>query len=238
MNQRLSKDIDFPAGYVIPVNKPLNWTSFDVVRKIHNLLRNNCGYKKIKVGHAGTLDPLATGVLLVCVGKATKMAETLQAQTKEYVTTMELGATTPCFDMEHPIDSRYPTEHITAEAIASVAEGFKGEQLQEPPVFSAKLIDGKRAYDYARQGQEVKMRMALINIYDLEVVGVEMPHLTVRVECSKGTYIRALARDFGVRLESGAYLTKLERTRSGDYKVEDCYTMEEIEKILGSVKQI
>ncbi len=237
MNQPLSIDIDFPAGYVIPVNKPLHWTSFDVVRKINNLLRA-AGYKKIKVGHAGTLDPLATGVLLVCVGKATKMAETLQAEAKEYITTMELGATTPCFDMEHPIDNRYPTEHITAEAVEAVAQGFKGEQLQEPPVFSAKMIDGKRAYDYARQGQEVKMRMALINIYDMEVLDLQMPKLTLRVECSKGTYIRAIARDFGTKLDSGAYLTKLERTKSGNYRVEDCYTMEEIEKILGSVKQI
>ncbi|MFI3265661.1 MAG: tRNA pseudouridine(55) synthase TruB [Rikenellaceae bacterium] len=237
MNQKLSTDIDFQQGYVLPIDKPLNWTSYDIVRKVKNLLRA-AGHKKIKVGHAGTLDPLATGVLLVCIGKATKRAEELQAQTKEYLTTMELGATTPCFDMEHPIDNRYPTEHITADAVQAVAHGFKGEQLQEPPIFSAKMIDGKRAYDYARDGQEVKMRMALINIYDLEVVGLDMPHLTIRVECSKGTYIRALARDFGKRLDSGAYLTKLERTRSGDYKVEDCYKIEEVEKIFAQVKQI
>ncbi len=234
MREPLSPSTDFESGYVLPVDKPLGWTSADVIRKIKWLLRN-MGYKKIKIGHAGTLDPLATGVLIVCIGKATKRAEELQAERKEYEATLELGATTPCFDMEHPVDARYPFEHITEEALREAVREMCGEQMQEPPVFSAKLIDGKRAYEYARKGKEVKMRLAPITIYDMEVTGFSLPKASIRVECSKGTYIRSIARDLGVKLDSGAHLTALRRTRSGSFVADECYKIEEIEKTLKTV---
>lgn len=192
------------------------------------------GYRKIKIGHAGTLDPLATGLLLICIGKATKQAETLQAEEKEYLTTVKLGATTPSFDLEHPIDETFPYEHITCEAVEAALQSMQGEQLQIPPVYSAKMIEGKRAYEYARQGEEVEMRRALINIYEMKLEAFELPHVTIRIRCSKGTYIRSIARDLGLRLESGGYLTALRRTRSGGFRVEDAYSLEEAgEQLLG-----
>ena len=232
MRENLSADTDFEAGYVLPVDKPLGWTSADVVRKVKWLLKRYQGYKKIKIGHAGTLDPLATGVLVVCIGRATKRAEELQAEAKEYEATLELGATTPCFDMEHPVDARYPYEHITEDMVCEAVRGMCGEQLQEPPVYSAKMIDGRRAYDYARSGEEVKMRQALVNIYGIEVTDFSLPNVSLKIECSKGTYIRSVARDLGFKLGSGAHLTALRRTRSGSFSVAECYTVEEIEKIL------
>lgn len=224
--------INYNEGHIIVVDKPYEWTSTDVVRKIKYNLRHK-GYKNIKVGHAGTLDPLATGVLIVCVGKATKMVEQLQAEEKEYVTEMELGATTPSFDMEHPIDATYPTEHITRERVEAALAELCGERMQTPPVYSAKKIDGRRAYEYAREGAltetEPKMRQALINIYEMELLEYDMPRIKVRVRCSKGTYIRSIAMELGEKLESGAYLRSLCRTRSGGFTLA---LAENLEKIL------
>lgn len=228
----IDKSSDFEGGVVININKPYGWTSTDIVRKVKGMLRAT-GHPKIKIGHAGTLDPLATGVLLICIGRATKRVDELQAQTKEYVTTIELGATTPSFDLEHPIDHRYPYEHITEQMIVDVLRGFEGAQEQVPPLYSAKRIDGKRAYEIARAGGEVTMRMANVTIYAIEMIEYLAPFLTVRIECSKGTYVRSLARDIGLELGSGGHLTRLERTRSGEYRVEDATTLEKLEKTLG-----
>ena len=190
-NQSL-RGIDFREGYIAVIDKPLEWTSTDVVRKIKYALVNRLGYKKIKIGHAGTLDPLATGVLLICIGKATKMVNALQGEEKEYVAELELGATTPSHDMEHPIDKRFPTEHITRELIDEALLSLTGERLQAPPIYSAKKVEGVRAYEFARAGEEVELKKALINIYEIEVLDFTMPYLKLRVRCSKGTYIRSL----------------------------------------------
>ena len=223
--------IDFEDGYIAVVDKPLRWTSADVVRKIKFTLRK-LGYRRIKVGHAGTLDPLATGILLVCIGRATKLADALQAEEKEYVAEMKLGATTPSFDMEHPEDAAYPWEHITREEVEQALAALTGERLQMPPLYSAKKIDGQRAYEYAREGEEVKLRAAPINIYAMELLEYDLPRIRIRVVCSKGTYIRSLAREIGEALGSGAYLTSLRRTRSGRFTVEEGYSMDEIINIL------
>lgn len=228
----MENTINYNEGHIIVVDKPYEWTSTDVVRKIKYNLRHK-GYKNIKVGHAGTLDPLATGVLIVCVGKATKMVEQLQAEEKEYVTEMELGATTPSYDMEHPIDATYPTDHITRERVEAALAELCGERLQTPPVYSAKKIDGRRAYEYAREGAvaetETKMRQALINIYEMELLEYDMPRIKIRVRCSKGTYIRSIAMELGEKLESGAYLRSLCRTRSGGFTLA---LAENLDKIL------
>ncbi|MEG1935303.1 MAG: tRNA pseudouridine(55) synthase TruB [Rikenellaceae bacterium] len=227
MKVELNSNTDFEQGVVIPIDKPYRWTSADVVRKVKNAL-NALGYKKIKVGHAGTLDPLATGILVVCIGKATKLAESIQALQKEYVAEVFLGATTPCFDLEKAVDFTYPTEHITTNMIEEALKSFVGEQIQIPPTFSAKLIDGKRAYEYARKGEDVEMRKALVTIYEVELLKVEMPKITVRIACSKGTYIRAFARDLGLALGSGGHLTALRRTKNGDFTIDDCLTTNEV----------
>ena len=224
-NQSL-RGIDFREGYIAVIDKPLEWTSTDVVRKIKYVLINRLGYKKIKIGHAGTLDPLATGVLLICIGKATKMVNALQSEEKEYVAELELGATTPSHDMEHPIDKRYPTEHITREMIDEALLSLTGERLQAPPIYSAKKVEGVRAYEFARAGEEVELKKALINIYEIEVLDFTMPYLKLRVRCSKGTYIRSLAYEVGEALNSGAYLRSLRRTRSGGFTVENGYKLE------------
>ena len=224
-NTQALTGIDFREGYIAVIDKPLEWTSTDVVRKIKYALSNKLGYKKIKVGHAGTLDPLATGVLLVCVGKATKMVDALQAEEKEYVAELELGASTPSFDMEHPIDQRYPTEHITREMIEQALSDLTGERLQAPPIYSAKKVEGVRAYEFARAGEQVELRKALINIYEMEILSLEMPILKIRVRCSKGTYIRSLAGEIGQAVGSGAYLRSLRRTRSGGFTVENGYDL-------------
>ena len=226
-----SLDRDLTQGYVLTVDKPYGWTSSDVVRKIRYLLRS-AGYRKIKVGHAGTLDPLATGVLIVCIGRATKQADALQAQQKEYVAGIRLGATTASFDLEHPVDARYPTDHITEQKVHEALSAMTGEQDQLPPVFSAKQIAGRRAYDYAREGEAVEIKPVRINIVSATAVEMRLPDLTVDIVCSKGTYIRSFARDLGVALNSGGYLTSLRRTRSGSYTIEGAYTMEEIEAVL------
>lgn len=217
--------IDFTEGYVAVIDKPLHWTSADVVRKIKFAL-NKKGYKKIKVGHAGTLDPLATGILVICIGRATKMADTFQAEEKEYTASLELGATTPSFDMEHPIDRRYPFEHITREAACDALRRLTGERLQMPPIYSAKKIDGVRAYEMARAGEEAPVRKSLINIYEMELTRFELPHMDIRVRCSRGTYIRSLAAEIGEELGSGAYLTALRRTRSGGFRVEEAMDLD------------
>lgn len=227
----LTPDYPFEEGVVLPIDKPLGWTSTDVVRKVRTLMRK-LGHRKIKVGHAGTLDPLATGVLLVCVGRATKRVDELQAEEKEYLADIELGATTPSFDLEHPVDAHYPWEHITAPQIETALRSLEGEQEQEPPRYSAKKLEGRRAYEYAREGEEVEMRKARITIYSAHVESCslpESPHVTVRIACSKGTYIRSFARDLGERLGSGAHLTALRRTRSGGYRVEACITLDELQ---------
>ncbi|MBR5483542.1 MAG: tRNA pseudouridine(55) synthase TruB [Alistipes sp.] len=224
-NQSL-RGVDFREGYIAVIDKPLEWTSTDVVRKIKYVLINRLGYKKIKIGHAGTLDPLATGVLLICIGKATKMVNALQSEEKEYVAELELGATTPSHDMEHPIDKRYPTEHITREMIDEALLSLTGERLQAPPIYSAKKVEGVRAYEFARAGEEVELKKALINIYEIEVLDFTMPYLKLRVRCSKGTYIRSLAYEVGEALQSGAYLRSLRRTRSGGFTAENGYKLE------------
>lgn len=224
--------MDYKEGEVLAFYKPLTWTSFAVVNKVRWLICRHLHEKKLKVGHAGTLDPLATGVMIICTGKKTKLIDSFQYQTKEYVATMQLGATTPSFDLEHPIDAEYPTEHITRQLIEETLPKFVGEIWQTPPVYSAVKIDGKRAYDYARKGEEVEIKPKLLVIDEIELIDFNNMQLTIRVVCSKGTYIRALARDIGEALNSGAHLTALERTRIGDIRIKDCLTIEQFEHLL------
>ena len=221
--------MDFVEGEILSFDKPLHWTSFDLVAKVRRTLCHALGVKKLKVGHSGTLDPLATGVVVVCTGKKTKLIDQLQYDTKEYVATLQLGATTPSFDMEHEVDHRYPTAHISRDLIDQTIPTFLGEQWQVPPVYSAVSVNGKRAYTFARKGEEVELQPKLLVIDEIEVLSFDEAsmQLTIRVVCSKGTYIRALARDIGVRLKSGAYLTALRRTRVGNRLVEDCYQIED-----------
>lgn len=230
--------MNFLTGQVITFDKPYGITSFALVNKVRWLLTRRMNGRKIKVGHAGTLDPLATGVMILCTGRATKQIDTLQAGVKEYVATLQLGATTPSFDLEHPVDATYPTEHITRELIDRTLPGFVGEIMQVPPAFSACKVEGKRAYDLARSGQEVTLRAKPLRIDEMEVVGYEpdSQQLTLRIVCSKGTYIRALARDIGRALDSGAHLTALRRTRVGNYRVEDCRTIESFEQWLSEIE--
>ena len=221
--------MDFINGEILCFDKPLTWTSFNVVNKIRGHLCRHLGMRKLKVGHAGTLDPLATGVMVICTGHATKRIEELQAHVKEYVATLQLGATTPCFDLEKPIDQTYPTEHITEPLLREVLTRFLGRIEQVPPVFSACKIDGHRAYDLARKGKEVKLKPKVLIIDEIELLDFnqEKMQATIRVVCSKGTYIRALARDIGLALNSGAHLIALRRTRVGNVRVEDCMKVED-----------
>lgn len=228
---------DYQGGIVMSVDKPYGWTSADVVRKIKFLAQKYFHRKNIKVGHAGTLDPLATGLLLICMGKATKVAEKLQSEEKEYVADIRLGATTPSFDLEKEIDATYPFEHITPEMVKEKLGMLAGRQMQVPPLFSAKYVDGVRAYEKARAGEEVQLKAAEITIYRIETVAFELPDLKVRVSCSKGTYIRALARDIGVMLGSGAHLTGLVRSASGGFRLEDALSMEQVSKIFKNNQQ-
>ena len=214
--------MNFKEGEILYFNKPLGWTSFKVVGHVRYHICRRMGVKKLKVGHAGTLDPLATGVMIVCTGKATKRIEEFQYHTKEYVADIRLGATTPSFDLEHEIDATYPTEHITRELVEETLQRFKGEIQQVPPAFSACMVNGKRAYDLARKGKEVDLKPKLLVIDEIELLQCNLPDIRVRVVCSKGTYIRALARDIGVALGSGAHLTALQRTRVGNVRLEDC----------------
>ena len=220
---------DFIEGEVLAFDKPLHWTSFDLVAKVRHAVCRQLGQKKLKVGHSGTLDPLATGVVIVCTGKKTKLIDHLQYDVKEYVATLQLGATTPSYDLEKPIDATYPTAHITRQLVDEVIPQFLGEQWQTPPMFSAIQINGKRAYEFARKGEKVELKPRLLVIDEIEVLSFDAQtmQLTIRVVCSKGTYIRALARDIGKRLNSGAHLIALRRTRVGETRIEDCMQIEQ-----------
>lgn len=224
--------MDFVAGEVIAINKPYTWTSFQVVSKIRYLLSRKYGIKRFKVGHAGTLDPLASGVLLLCTGKATKRIEELQSHTKEYIAEITLGATTPSFDLEHPIDATYPYEHITREMVEETLKQFIGNIAQRPPLFSACKVDGKRAYDLARRGSDMQLMPKQIRIDEIELLEYDLPRIRIRVVCGKGTYIRSLARDIGEALQSGGHLTDLIRTRIGEYKINECITTEAFQEWL------
>ena len=230
--------MNFQTGQILIFDKPLHWTSFQLVGKVRWLLCRTIGQKKLKVGHAGTLDPLATGVMVICTGKATKRIEELQQGRKEYTATLQLGATTPSYDLEHEIDAHYPTDHITEESVRKVLSQFTGEIQQVPPIFSACKVDGKRAYDLARKGQDVELKAKTISIDELELLRFDAStmELDIRVKCSKGTYIRSLARDIGEALESGAHLTALRRTQVGDFRVENAFaSVEAFEEWLGSI---
>jgi tRNA pseudouridine synthase B len=219
--------MDFITGEIICIDKPLEWTSFDAVKRLRGAIQRRLHVRKFKVGHAGTLDPLATGVLIVCTGRATRRIPVLQDGWKEYVADITLGATTPSFDLETDVDARYPWEHVTREMVDNVLPEFTGKVMQVPPVFSAVKVDGKRAYSLARKGKDVELKAKPLEIRELEVVEFAPPLVRLRVLCSKGTYIRALARDFGQSLGSGAHLTGLRRTRVGDIRIEDCLSLDE-----------
>ncbi len=226
--------MNFSKGEVIAINKPLEMTSFGALAYVRKRLCVRLGVKKLKVGHAGTLDPLATGVLVLCTGKFTKRIEEFQQHGKEYTATLQLGATTPSYDMEHPVNETYPTDGITRERIEEVLHQFEGDIEQVPPTFSACKISGQRAYDLRRKGQDVELKPKQIHIDEIELLGfdAEKMQMSIRVACGKGTYIRALARDIGRALNSGAYLTALCRTRSGEYRVENCIQLEQFEEWL------
>lgn len=224
----------FLEGQILLIDKPLNWTSFQVVNKVRWLIRKQYQIKKIKVGHAGTLDPLATGLLLICTGKFTKQIDTYQGQEKEYTGTFTLGATTPSFDMETGIDQRFDITNLTEEKIKVATQQFLGEIQQQPPVFSALKKDGKRLYEYARSGEEVEVAFRTVEISLFELTRIEVPEVDFKVRCSKGTYIRSLAQDLGKVLDNGAYLSTLRRTKIGDFSVENAMTMEAFEKELTS----
>jgi tRNA pseudouridine55 synthase len=223
---KFKKKYDFLGGEVLLFDKDLAWTSFDLVQRVRNTLCRKMGIKKMKVGHAGTLDPLATGLMILCTGKSTKKIESFQARKKEYIATIKLGATTPSFDMETEEDSTSDTSGIKLMDVKEAVKKFVGEIEQIPPIFSAVKVKGKRAFDYARNGEKVKLQSKKIVISKIEILGFDLPHLKIRIECSKGTYIRALARDIGKDLKCGAYLTELRRTKIGDFKVEDAITVD------------
>lgn len=219
--------MDFISGEIIAIDKPLGWTSFDAVKRLRGSIQKRLRLKKFKVGHAGTLDPLATGVLIICTGRATRKIEELQSGEKEYIATIELGSTTPSFDLETEVDAYYPVDHIDENMIKETFKSFEGRIMQVPPVFSAVKVDGKRAYKYARNGKELELKPKPINIKEIEFISFENNLLKFRVVCGKGTYIRALARDLGQALKSGAHLKELRRTQVGEIRVENCLKIEE-----------
>lgn len=224
--------MDFITGEILAIDKPLGWTSFDAVKRLRGSIQKRLRVKKFKVGHAGTLDPLATGVLLVCTGRATRRIEELQSGEKEYVATVALGATTPSYDLETEIDAHFPTGHINENLAKETLKSFEGNIMQVPPVFSAVKVEGKRAYKYARSGKELELKAKPVTIREIEFISLKNNMLTFRVVCGKGTYIRALARDLGKALNSGAHLIELRRTRVGDFTVDNCLKIEEaVEKI-------
>jgi tRNA pseudouridine55 synthase len=231
----LKSHYNFVEGEMLLIDKPLEWTSFDAVNKIRYAILRKLGLKKIKVGHAGTLDPLATGLLIICTGKFTKRIDEFQEQDKEYTGTLYLGATTPSFDKETEVDREFPTNHITEELIVKVSQKFIGETMQVPPVFSAVKIGGERAYNKARKNQVVKIQPKKITISEFEIVKISMPEISFRVKCGKGTYIRALARDFGQSLNSGAYLSSLRRTRIGEFNVENAISISDMVKVINEL---
>ena len=221
------KAAEFQEGQILLIDKPVEWTSFDVVNKLRWQLKNKLHVKKIKVGHAGTLDPLATGLLVICTGKFTKKIEGLTADHKTYTGTILLGKTTPSYDLETEYDAEFPTEHITEQLLDEVRQSFLGKQLQTPPIFSAKQIDGKRAYEFAREGKEVELKQNPIEIFDFELDSSDLPRLHFSIRCSKGTYIRSIASDLGKQLNSGGTLIELRRTASGDFDIKEALTIEE-----------
>jgi tRNA pseudouridine55 synthase len=227
--------MDFFAGEVVYLNKPLKWTSFDLVNRFRYKLTRKLNVKKIKVGHAGTLDPLATGVMILCTGAATKRIEEFQYQTKEYVATIKLGETTPSFDLEKEVDATYPTDHITKELTEKTLKQFIGEIQQIPPAFSAVKINGRRAYKFARKGREIEIPAKTLVIDEIELLEYNLPFIKIRVVCSKGTYIRALARDIGQALNSGAHLTALERTRIGNITLDICLDADDMDTFLDKI---
>lgn len=224
--------MDFISGEIIAIDKPLGWTSFDAVKRLRGAIQRRLNVRRFKVGHAGTLDPLATGVLLVCTGRATRRIEELQNGEKEYVASIKLGATTPSFDLETEVDSIFPCDHITEELAKNALLAFRGNIMQVPPVYSAVKIDGKRAYKYARAGKDPGLKAKPVTISEIEFLSLKDNILSFRVVCSKGTYIRALARDLGLELNSGAHLVALRRTRVGEFRSTDCLSVEQaVEKI-------
>lgn len=227
--------MNFLTGQILAFDKPYRTTSFSVVSHVRWLISQKMGGRKLRVGHAGTLDPLATGVLTICTGRATKQVEQLQAHTKEYIAELRLGATTASYDLEHPVDATFPTDHITEALVREKVQSFVGDIMQVPPVFSACKVEGDRAYDLARKGRDVQLRAKPLRIDEIEIEELRLPdYLRIRVVCGKGTYIRALARDIGEALGSGAHLLSLRRTRVGDIRVEQCWTMEAFERWLAA----
>lgn len=224
------KPVSGESGILL-IDKPYRWTSFDVVNKVRSVIKSQTGVR-FKVGHAGTLDPLATGLLIICYGKETKSISRFMEFDKEYIATVKLGATTPSFDLEKPIDQIFPFEHITQDMVKEVLVKYTGEQNQVPPIFSAKWIDGKRAYKYAREGEEIEIKPVSVNIYKLELISFDLPEITIKINCSRGTYIRAIARDIGLDLQSGAHLTSLRRTRIGEYNVEQAIVPDEFVRLM------
>ena len=229
--------LQFEQGEILLINKPYRWTSFDVVAKLRSLIRTHLQIKKIKIGHAGTLDPLATGLLILCTGKFTKRIDEFQGLEKEYTGIIRIGATTPCFDLEKKIDRELPFEHIKNEQIMDAVAKLSGTYEQLPPSFSAKKIDGKRAYKYARLEQEVEIKPRSVTVSGFEISRIDLPYLCFRISCSKGTYIRSIARDMGVLLGTGAHLTELGRTRIGQYHLRDAWEMENIEHLFDDNKR-
>lgn len=224
--------MDFISGEILYIDKPLHWTSFDLVRKLRTKICRGLKIKKLKVGHAGTLDPLATGVMIICTGKKTKLIESFQYQTKEYIATIRLGATTPSFDLETEIDNTYPTEHITETLVNEKLQSFVGRIEQIPPAYSACKVNGERAYNLARNGEEVELKPKILVIDEIELLEYAQTSIKIRVVCSKGTYIRALARDIGESLNSGGHLTGLIRTRIGEIDLDTCIKVEDIDDYL------
>ena len=224
--------MNYLEGEIFYIDKPLRWSSFDAVKRLRGAMLRRMGLRKMKVGHAGTLDPLATGVMIICTGRSTKRIDELQAGVKEYVATIALGATTPSYDLETEIDATFPTEHITRELVEETLNKFIGRIEQVPPAFSACKINGKRAYKMARKGHEVELKPKILVIDEIELLDYSPTSLTVRVVCSKGTYIRALARDIGEALGSGGHLTALRRTRVGDVGIERCMTVEQAVELI------
>jgi len=230
--QELLSENIYLTGKTLLFDKPYKWTSFGLVHQVRYALKEKYGIKKIKVGHAGTLDPLATGLLIICTGKFTKEIQHFQDLEKEYIATIKLGETTPSYDLESQVDKEFPFSHINQEKVERVLKNFIGEQEQIPPVFSAKNIGGVRAYEFARKGKEIKMEPKKINLFEIELLRFQLPVISIRVVCSKGTYIRALARDIGESLDSGAHLIGLQRTAIGDYKLKEAMSFEDFKKNL------
>lgn len=228
--------MDFITGEIIGIDKPLGWTSFDAVKRIRGAIQRRLHVKKFKVGHAGTLDPLATGVLIICTGRATRRIEELQSGDKEYIATIRLGATTPSYDLETEVDREFPWEHITRELVEATLPRFTGRIMQVPPVFSAVKVDGKRAYNLARKGKDVELKAKPLEIKEMELLSCDLPEITLRIVCSKGTYIRAIARDLGEALGSGAHLTGLRRTRVGAISSDSCMSVDEAVERIATVE--